>query len=324
MKLSCGIAPRPDAPDLAALAEQLGYERAWFYDSPALYGDVWSAMARTLDRTERIGVGTAVLIPSLRHPMVTAAAIGSLEAQAPGRLVVAIGTGFTGRRCFGQDALPWKAVEHWIRSVQALLRGEDVEIEGRVCRMLHPQGAIAKRPIETPLVVAANGPKGLAVAEAVGSAGIMCAGVVPEGARDVRLLSFGTVLDEGESFATPAVLDRIGAGIAVIYHGTYEAAGAAAVDALPGGKGWREEIEQVPEAVRHLSVHEGHFWEPSDRDRRHISSDLGAATFSGTREQLRARAADLEAQGVCEIVYAAMGPDVPRELRAMAEAIGGA
>lgn len=28
------------------LAEQLGFERVWTYDSPALYGDIWVALAR--------------------------------------------------------------------------------------------------------------------------------------------------------------------------------------------------------------------------------------------------------------------------------------
>ena len=40
MRLSCGFPPSPRAPEHAKLAEELGYERAWFYDSPALYGDV--------------------------------------------------------------------------------------------------------------------------------------------------------------------------------------------------------------------------------------------------------------------------------------------
>src|SRR5262249_62259369 len=98
MRLSCGIVPGPKAPEIAALAEQLGYHRAWFYDSPALYGDVWIAIARALDRTERIGVGTAVLVPSLRHVGTTAAAIGSIEAQAPGPPAGAVGPGVTGAR----------------------------------------------------------------------------------------------------------------------------------------------------------------------------------------------------------------------------------
>jgi len=117
------------------------------------------------------------------------------------------------------------------------------------------------------------------------------------------------------------VLDAIGPAIAVVYHGSYQAGGAAAVDLLPGGAAWRAEIEQLPEAVRHLYVHEGHIYELTERDRRHINPALGATTFTGTPAQLCERAAAYEAQGIAEIVYAPIGPDVPGELRAMREAL---
>jgi len=321
VRLSCGFPPSPRAPEYAALAEELGYERAWFYDSPALYGDVWVAIARSLDRTRRIGVGTAVLIPSLRHVVTTAAAIGTIEAQAPGRLMVALGTGFTGRCVLGKPALAWKTVERYVVALRALLAGEETEVDGAICRLIHPEGFIAPRPIRTPLMIAANGPKGLAVAERIAD-GVMCAGVVAPGARDATYLAFGTVLDEGESFASPRVQGAIGGAIAVVYHGTWQAAGAA-VDALPGGAAWREEIERFPEATRHLHVHEGHCVEPNEIDRRHMSPDLGGTTFSGTPQALRERAAALAQQGVTELVYAPMGPDIPRELRAMRDALAG-
>ena len=77
--------PRPPhAPDLVAAAEQLGYRRAWMYDSPALYPDVWVALSRAADRTSTIGLGPGVLVPSLRHVMVTAAATVGLADLAPG------------------------------------------------------------------------------------------------------------------------------------------------------------------------------------------------------------------------------------------------
>ena len=320
MRLSCGIVPAPNAPDLAALAEELGYHRAWFYDSPALYGDVWIAIARALDRTKRIGVGTAVLVPSLRHVMTTAAAIGSIEAQAPGRLAVAIGSGFTGRAMFGKPPLPLAAVREYVVALRALLRGEEAIVDGAACRLMSPDGVIAKRPIATPLIVAVGGPRALANAADIAD-GVMCAGVITPGVRDAFLLAFGTVLRAGESYETPRVLDAIGPAIAVVYHGAYQAGGAAAVDALPGGAAWRAEVERFPEAVRHLYVHEGHIYELTDRDRRHIAPALGGTTFTGTPAQLRERAAAYAAQGVAEIVYAPIGPDVPGELRAMREAL---
>jgi 5,10-methylenetetrahydromethanopterin reductase len=319
MRLSCGFPPSLAAPEQAALAEELGYERVWFYDSPALYGDVWIALARAAEATRRVGLGTAVLVPNLRHVVTTAAAIGTLEELAPGRLVVALGTGFTGRMVMGQRPLPWRHVEQYVTQLRALLAGEEVRVEGRTCKLIHPAGFLAKRPIATPIVIAANGEKGVAVARGLG-AGVMCAGVVPPGVRDGRYLAFGTALDPGESATSARAQAAIGGAISVVYHGTYEAAGAA-VDNLPGGRGWREEIERFPAESRHLHVHEGHCVEANAIDRRHVSPQLAGVTFTGTPEELRQRAAGLAGQGISELVYAPMGPDVPRELRAMAAAL---
>src|ERR1043166_2556452 len=94
--LSCAFATSEDSHEHARVAEELGYARAWFYDSPALYPDVWVQLCRAAERTSRIGLGTGVLIPSLRHPMVTAAAIATLAAIAGReRVAVGVGSGFT-------------------------------------------------------------------------------------------------------------------------------------------------------------------------------------------------------------------------------------
>ena len=54
----------------------LVYQRAWFYDTPQQSPDVWMMLALAAQRTERIGLGPGVLVPSLRHPMVNAAGYG--------------------------------------------------------------------------------------------------------------------------------------------------------------------------------------------------------------------------------------------------------
>ena len=78
--------------------------RVWVYDSPALYGDIWMALGRAAEATPGGLLGTGVAIPSLRHAMVTAPAIGAIEELAPGRLTVAFGTGFTARQAMGKVA----------------------------------------------------------------------------------------------------------------------------------------------------------------------------------------------------------------------------
>src|SRR6187551_2393205 len=107
MEISCAFPTALDSPDHIALAEQLGYDRAWLYDTPQNSPDVWVALALAAERTERIGLGPGVLIPTLRHPMTNAAGAATLVAMAPGRVTVSFGTGFTGRRAMGYRAIPW-------------------------------------------------------------------------------------------------------------------------------------------------------------------------------------------------------------------------
>ena len=68
MQISCAFPPSPNVVAHAQLAESLGYERIWLYDSPALYPDVWVSLARVAEHTTRIGIGPGVLVPNLRHP----------------------------------------------------------------------------------------------------------------------------------------------------------------------------------------------------------------------------------------------------------------
>ena len=88
--------------------------RAWLYDSPAITSDVWVALALAAERTSTIGLGPGVLVPSLRHPMTNAAAIATLAALAPGRVAVALGSGFTGRYILGKRPLRWAFVEEYV------------------------------------------------------------------------------------------------------------------------------------------------------------------------------------------------------------------
>jgi len=83
--ISVALATSPSSPDEIALAERLGYERAWLFDTPQQSPDVWMVLALAAQRTESIGLGPGVLVPSLRHPMVNAAATQMLQSLAPGK-----------------------------------------------------------------------------------------------------------------------------------------------------------------------------------------------------------------------------------------------
>ncbi|HEY6819869.1 MAG TPA: LLM class flavin-dependent oxidoreductase [Mycobacterium sp.] len=328
MDISCAFATSSDTPAHVELAESLGYRRAWLYDSPALYPDVWMILTRCAERTSRIGLGPGVLVPSLRHPMVNAAAIAELVDQAPDRVAVAVGSGFTGRFSLGKRPMPWRQVAEYVRCLKTLLAGETAEWDGARIRMMHPSGYGAKRPISVPILIGADGPKGLAVAAELGDGVFSAAVPQPDAvnAADWRaLLSFGSVLDEGEELTSARVVDALAPAAVVMYHAVYERGGAAAVDGLPGGPGWRAAVEAYPENERHLAIHEGHLVKANPRDQPYVADLIpmaSAGALTGTAEQVAARVRDLAAAGVTEVAYQPAGSDIERELRAFASATG--
>jgi 5,10-methylenetetrahydromethanopterin reductase len=117
------------------------------------------------------------------------------------------------------------------------------------------------------------------------------------------------------------VFDALAPAIALVYHATYESAGAA-VDHLPGGVAWRAAIERVPIERRHLVIHEGHCVAVPPRERALLDPAVGAMTFTGSEAELRERWSALADAGATELAYAPAGPDIARELRAMARVAG--
>ncbi|MEV1245667.1 LLM class flavin-dependent oxidoreductase [Nonomuraea sp. NPDC049750] len=325
-RYSCALAPAAGVVDTARLAEQLGYRRVWLFDSPALHGDVWVALARIASGTDRIGLATGVAVPGLRHPMVTASAIGSVHELAPGRLVAAVGTGYTARHALGHQPVSWADTVRYIRQVRALLDGEVVEVDGRPCQMTHLPGFAPARPIDVPLWVAASGPKGFAAARELAAPGVVMTSVPVDGDHGwerCAVLRFGTVLRPGEDHTTPRVIEAAGPGYASIVHAVWQKAGIA-VDAMPGGKAWRTSLEaERPERERHLVAHQGHISRLTERDRGVVTAAGPAILepgWTGDAASIAARFDEAGAAGVTEVVYVPAGRDIPGELRAFAQA----
>lgn len=320
LTLSCAFATSNDSHEHARIAEDLGYARAWFYDSPALYPDVWVQLCRAAERTSRIGLGPGVMVPSLRHPMVTAAAIGTLVSLAgEKRVAIGIGSGFTGRLTMGQRPLKWSYVRTYVATLRALLRGEQVEWEGGVVQMMHPDGYAPPRPIDVPIVIAAAGPKGIAAAHEIGD-GVFGAPMPIGGFAWSVVLTFGTVLDDGEDPGAPRVLAAAGHGAPVLFHYALE---NKQLGLLPNGEQWAAAYADVPAKERHLALHDRHLVAINDRDRPFVTGELLAANgFVLSRDGWRERVAQLESMGATEIAFQPAGPDVRRELEAFAAAVG--
>ncbi|MEZ4334368.1 MAG: LLM class flavin-dependent oxidoreductase [Myxococcota bacterium] len=323
MKLSIGCPPGPRARALARRAEALGYDRIWLFDSAALYEDVWIHLARIAEATERIGLGTAVLVPNLRHVMTTASAIATIDRLAPGRLACALGTGFTARAVLGRKALGWQTTQTYVEQLRGLLAGRVVEIDGRPCQMIHRPELAKARPIEVPLLLSAFGPKGLAIAREIAD-GWMGFSSPPERFDWAVQTVTGTVLDPGESPQSARVIEAFGPWQVGLYHATWEWS-PEAVGGLPGGPAWLDAIEaERPERERHLAVHAGHVTHLSRADRLALATFGGNVPWNGwvgEAESIRARAVEAGAAGATELLYVPSGDDPEREAEAFIAAV---
>jgi len=81
--------------DAARQAEQAGYDSVWAGDSLLARprGEPLTLLAAVAGATTRVTLGTAVLLPLLRHPLSLAHALATLDRIASGRLVVGVGPG---------------------------------------------------------------------------------------------------------------------------------------------------------------------------------------------------------------------------------------
>ncbi len=326
MRISCAFAPVPETPHHIEVAERLGFHTAWVYDTPALQLDVWMTLALAAVRTERIVLGPGVLIPSLRHPMVTASAIAHLVSLVgEDRVVIGLGTGFTGRRAMGQKPLRWADIPDHVGVVQGLLRGDTVEVDGRMAKMLHGDGQAPARPISVRWVLGVNGPKGLATARELGL-GVFTTNPRTNpsdaGVPTATMLAFGTVIRPGETVDSLRVLETAGPGAAVAYHALLEQ-DEGRLDSLPNGARFVELVNATPESTRHLALHEGHLTVLNGVDRQ-VVTPRAVSSFTpltGTAAELRERVAALASAGTSEVAFQPMG-DVEDELHAMADALG--
>jgi 5,10-methylenetetrahydromethanopterin reductase len=315
-ELSCGLPPAPDFAELAARAEQLGYARVWIFDSAPLWEDPFAHLALAASRTTRIGLATAVLIPTQRSVMSMASSISTIARLSNGRFRACFGTGYTARMAMGQKAMPLDRLFDYVATVRALLAGDTVLINGKAARMMHWPGMTAARPVDVPVWLSVLGPKGNDRAPEVADGTI--------GPRHPTLptatMVSGTVLDPGEDPGSPRVLAAIGPWRVVGWHTAYAVRGAAAVDGMPGGREWRDSLEtRVPEAERHLLTFEGHVTHLPDRDvplLAHIDRDA----MVGDPATIGGKLGQLAQAGFAEVMYTPSGPDIERELRTFAGA----
>jgi len=134
---------RPDAAPLLALAaraEALGYDSVWVGDSVLARPrhDPLTLLAGVAGRVPRVALGTAVLLPALRNPVLLAHQVATLDQVSEGRFILGVGIArdvANIRAEFAACGVPFEKrvgrMMEGLRLCRALWPGETVNWDGR-------------------------------------------------------------------------------------------------------------------------------------------------------------------------------------------------
>ena len=203
---------------------------------------------------------------------------------------------------------------------RGLLNGDTVDWRDTRIRMMHPPGHAPARPTDVPILIAAQGPKGLNVATELADGLFSVNGQTRFATQfDWATLGVhGTVLADGEPLDSPRVQAAAGPGNALAYHAAYEFGGD--VTTLPAGDVWLDIINRTPPRDRHLAVHDQHLIALNHADTAAWPAGgwqaIPQTTLTGTAHDIARRIGDIAAEGITEIIYQPTGPDIPAELEA--------
>ena len=327
---------------VAVRAEELGYTHAWFYDTQLLNAEMFVAMGAAAMKTSRIRLGTGVLIPSNRIAPVTASALATLNALAPGRIDFGVGTGFTGRRTMGQKAITLARLEDHVREVLGLLAGHTVgwESEGAVhkIRFINPELGLINIADPVPLHISAFGPRGRKLTAKLGAAWMtsvrdaksgtsaladMQASWKAEG-REVEHLyasavGGGCVMREGESADSPRVKALAGPAAAIAFHAFAEAEELGSLFPVPPPlqavfDAYKEQVwrKYEPADARYLENHRGHLMFLRPEEEKFMTGQIiRGMTLTATRAELVEQLKALKAAGYRQMmVHARNGHEI--------------
>ena len=333
MDFAIAMATAADSWKLVQRAEELGFKRAWFYDTQMLSADCFVAMGAAAVKTERIRLGTGVLIPTNRIAPVAANAFASLNQLAPGRIDFGVGTGFTGRRAMGLGAMKLADMEEYIRVVYGLLADDVVEttFEGkkRKIKFLNADAGLINVHDPVGLFVSAYGPRSRALTAKLKAGWLNFIGDVEYGTTTLKgmqqawteaghatgdltatAFALGCVLGDGEPYDSKRAMAQAGPRAAVILH----RAADEAIAGLPNSSGIpsaaADAIEKYvdlalttfePDDAKYLMNHRGHlmFVKPEEHD--FVTAELIRDTsFTATEDVLKQRIGDIRDAGYTE------------------------
>lgn len=176
----CAVQSIEQAREYAQLVEGHGFETLWAIDSQQLYTELYVTLAECARVTEEVALAPGITNPVSRHPSVTASAIAALDQVSEGRASLGIGAGDSAVYSIGKTPTTVDGLREAATTIQSLLAGEMVEFDGEPFTL----ETVDRQP---DVYVAAEGPKTLQMAGAVGDGVIFGGGPNPETVAELGL-----------------------------------------------------------------------------------------------------------------------------------------
>lgn len=324
--------------DDVAFAERHDFATAGFVDSPLLGGETFACMALAAAATAAIRLGPFLAVPGNRSAAVTAQGVATINRLAPGRVFLALGTGYTSRNTFGLPPVPARRLRDFALACRGLLDGDAVEhSEGERSRLVEfaqPAGGVDYIELapRIPVYVAGDGPRALCAAGEAGDGWVttLQRGDVMGGAPELFAQSLAAVraaasaagralpddlytmwsnticvLGPGESATSERVLARVGAYAMMPFHSWAddprigEFLPPAVAERLELYE--REVLARFPggAAERHRYTHRGHLSHLQPGEDRVLTEEIvRMTTLTGSAEEIAQRLHALAAAGL--------------------------
>jgi alkanesulfonate monooxygenase SsuD/methylene tetrahydromethanopterin reductase-like flavin-dependent oxidoreductase (luciferase family) len=319
--------------DYVVRAEALGYTHAWLADSQMIWSDCYATLALVADRTQHIRIGTGVAVSGTRPAAVTAAAIATINALAPGRTFLGLGAGNTAMRIIGQPPHRIAELDRYLETLRPLLRGDEALLahadHDLPIRHIMPDRGFVNFEDWIPLHVSGFGPRSLGLAGRHGDGAVLAmppspavmeyywscieAGAQAAGRtidRDTyytTALTTVVVLDPFEATDSPRVKHECGAFAMATLHYAYDQwrqlgqpPPAIVADVWDD---YCAMLAAFPEERLHQRIHAGHNCWVIPEEERFVTRELIEATcLVGSAENLVDRLRAVEAAGLDQVM----------------------
>lgn len=317
--------------DLVVRAEEVGYDFVWVFDSPMISSNPWVTMGLIAERTSTIEIGTGVAVPALRMAPVTANAIATVNALAPGRTFLGVGTGNTAMRAMGQLPMTVADYREHLRVIKGLLAGETVEYtaNGRTEDIVFQSLELGYVDVEhhIPIHVGGFGPRAQALAGEIGDGlitGIPRGGAIPDALENVQrgadkagrtLENFETtalvnmlVLPPDQTLDSPTTAEEVGSSLMVNVHYLYDLFLEFGTEPPPYVEPiWEDYVafRTKRDAERsHIEAHSSHYGHLDPEEARFVTPEM-IRTFciAGQPDEVVEQLTTLEAQGLTGVNF---------------------